>query len=67
MADDRPFVIESPTRVRLGPTAKEWAREWGWSDAEMACYLLKQDALHEAGIDASAITLEEPTDGPEIP
>ena len=48
MPDDRPFVIESPTRVRLGPIAREFAREWGWSDAQMAAYLLKQNALQDA-------------------
>jgi len=58
MADDRPYVIESPTRVRLGPTAKEWAREWGMSDVEMARYLLKQDALQDAGIEVIEVQSE---------
>ena len=67
MSDDKPFTIESPTRIRLGPAAREWAREWRMSDVEMVRYLLKQDSLREAGVDANAITLEEPIDGPEIP
>jgi len=58
MADDRPYVIESPTRVRLSPTAKEWAREWGMSDVEMARYLLKQDALQDAGIEVIEVQSE---------
>jgi hypothetical protein len=50
MDDDRPYVIESPTRIKLGPDAKHWAREWGWSDEQLARYLLQQDRLREAGI-----------------
>jgi hypothetical protein len=35
-----PFIIESPTRIRLGPAAKHWAREYGLTDREFAKYLL---------------------------
>jgi hypothetical protein len=40
--DDKPYEILSPTKVRLSPVAKEWAREFGLSDAEMAVFLLVQ-------------------------
>jgi len=48
MADDRPFVVHSATRITLSPTAREWAREWGMSDIEMARHLL---ARHQLGDD----------------
>ena len=40
MSEDEPFIIESPTKIRLGPIAKEQAREYGWTDVQMAKYLL---------------------------
>jgi hypothetical protein len=49
-ADDRPFVIESETRVRLGPVAKEWARVHGMSLEQMAEHVLHQDNLRAAGL-----------------
>jgi hypothetical protein len=48
--DDRPFVIESPTRIRLMPVAKAWAREFGLSEAQMARHLLQQNQLRDAGL-----------------
>jgi hypothetical protein len=42
MEDDRPFVIESPTRIKLRPAAKEWAQQYGMSLEQMARYLLQQ-------------------------
>ena len=47
MADDRPFVVESPSRIRLGPEAKWWADQHGMSYTDMAKFLLQQHA--EAG------------------
>jgi hypothetical protein len=38
--DDRPYVVESPTRIRLGPVAIQFARAYGLSVTEMARYLL---------------------------
>jgi hypothetical protein len=43
------FVIESPTRVRLGPTAVLAAREAGMSLEEMARHLLEQQRKRELG------------------
>ena len=50
MEDERPYVIESPTRIRLGPTAKEWAQAYGLSLEEMARHLLAQEKLRASGI-----------------
>jgi hypothetical protein len=49
MDDSEPFVIESPTRIRLGPVAKEWAREFGLSLTDMAKHLLNQHRLEQGG------------------
>jgi hypothetical protein len=48
MTDDRPYEVLSPTKIRLGPEAKFWAREHGLSLAEMAKYLLAQDRINES-------------------
>jgi hypothetical protein len=45
---DKPYTVHSPTKITLGPTAREWAREWGMSDVEMAKHLL---ARHQLGDD----------------
>jgi hypothetical protein len=45
MADDKPYTVESPTRIRLGPEAKFWAKEHGMSLQEMARYLLERHRL----------------------
>jgi hypothetical protein len=50
MDDDRPFVIESATRIRLGPLAKDLARQQGLSLVEMAKHLLAQDQLKTSGL-----------------
>jgi hypothetical protein len=50
MDDDRPFVIESATRIRLGPLAKDLARQQGLSLVEMAKHLLAQDQLKTGGM-----------------
>jgi hypothetical protein len=42
---DRPYVIESPTRIRLGPEAKFWAQEHGLTLEQMAKYLLARERL----------------------
>jgi hypothetical protein len=47
--DDRKFVIESPTRITLGPEAKELARQQGMSLEDMAKHLLQQDRLRQTG------------------
>jgi hypothetical protein len=50
MSDDRPFVIQSPTRIRLMPTAREMARMHGMTEIEMARHLLQQDELRKTGL-----------------
>jgi hypothetical protein len=60
MEDERPFVIESPTRIKLRPAAREWARQWGMSDHEMARYLLQQEKLRAAEGERDVM-------GPELP
>jgi hypothetical protein len=47
--DEKPFVIESPTRIRLGPDAKEWAAHHGMTLVEMAKYLLARERLDDDG------------------
>jgi hypothetical protein len=48
MEDDKPYVIESPTRIRLMPIAREMAKMHGKSETEMAQHLLQQHALQDA-------------------
>jgi len=44
--DDRPFIIESPTRIRLNPTAIHFAHEYGLDLKTFAKYLLHQNRHH---------------------
>lgn len=44
------FTIESPTRIRLGSEAREQAREYGWTDRQMAEHLLTQEKLRQRGL-----------------
>jgi hypothetical protein len=46
--DDRPFVVESPTKIKLGPEAKYWAEQHGVTLTEMGRYLLQQHATQQA-------------------
>jgi hypothetical protein len=50
MTDDRPFVIQSPTRIRLMPTAREMAKLHGMSEEELARHLLRQEELRKTGL-----------------
>jgi hypothetical protein len=45
--DDRPYVVESPTRIKLKPEAKYWAEQYGLSLAEFGRYLLQQHAQQQ--------------------
>ena len=54
--DDRPYVVESPTRIRLGPDAKHWAHEYGMTLEEFARYLLHR---HHHGEDVLSIQTPE--------
>jgi hypothetical protein len=44
-----PFRIESPTKITLGPEARQLAAMNGMSEVDMARHLLQQHALREAG------------------
>jgi len=39
----KPYEILSPTKIRLGPEAKDWAKEHGMTLQEMGRYLLAQN------------------------
>jgi hypothetical protein len=45
MDDEQPYVIKSPTRIRLGPEAQFWAKEHGMTLEELARYLLNKENL----------------------
>jgi hypothetical protein len=42
-AGGQPYKVLGPKKIWLSATAREWAREWGMSDREMAKYLLAQN------------------------
>jgi hypothetical protein len=50
MADEPPYVVHSPTKIRLSPLAQEMAKQNGMSLVDMAKHLLKQHAQREAGL-----------------
>jgi hypothetical protein len=45
--DDQPYVVESPSRIKLSPEAKYWAEQHGMTLTEMARYLLQQHAQQQ--------------------
>jgi hypothetical protein len=47
-SNEKPFEIESPTRIRLGPEARYWAEQHGMTLTEMAKYLLAKDRQTDA-------------------
>jgi hypothetical protein len=47
MDDDLPYVIESPTRIKLSPEAKFWAAEHGLTLEQLGRYLLNKEKLRE--------------------
>jgi hypothetical protein len=48
--NEAPFEVLSPTKIKLGPVAKQWAQEYGMTLTEMARWLLNQDAQRQAGL-----------------
>jgi hypothetical protein len=46
---DKPFVIESPTRIRLMPEARAMAKMHGLSEVQLARHLLACAQQREAG------------------
>ena len=49
MTDDKSYLVLGPGQIRLSPTAREWAREFGLTDEQMAINLIEQDRLRKAG------------------
>ena len=49
MDDEQPYVIESPTRIRLKPMAREMCKLHGMTEIEMARHLLAQEKLRANG------------------
>jgi hypothetical protein len=45
-----PYTIESETRVRLGPVAREMARMHNMTETELARHLLQQEKLRKSGL-----------------
>jgi hypothetical protein len=50
MSDDNPYSVLGPGQILLSPTAREWAREFGMTETEMARHLIEQDRLRKAGV-----------------
>jgi hypothetical protein len=50
MSDDQPYEVIAPGQIRLSPTAREWALQFGMTEKEMARHLLEQDRLRRAGL-----------------
>jgi hypothetical protein len=59
MADDRPFVVHSATKITLKPDALDWAREWGMTDVQMAKWLLARNQAGEDFVPESDIRYGE--------
>jgi hypothetical protein len=49
VSDDQPYEVLGPGQILLSPTAREWAREFGMTENEMAKHLMEQDRLRKAG------------------
>jgi hypothetical protein len=47
--DDQAYWVLGPGQIQLSPTAREWAREFGMTETEMARHLIEQDRLRRAG------------------
>jgi hypothetical protein len=50
MADEPPYEVLSPTKIKLSPLAIELAQQQGMSLTAMAKHLLKQHQQREAGL-----------------
>jgi hypothetical protein len=50
MDDSKPFTIHSPTKITLGPLAREMAQMHGMTLTELGRHLLQQHALQQAGM-----------------
>jgi hypothetical protein len=50
MEDEKPYIVESPTQVRLMPLAREMAKMHGMTEEQLARHLLAQHKLRESGL-----------------
>ena len=50
MLDDKPYTIHSPTKITLGPVAREMCKLHGMSEVDMARHLLAQEKLRADGL-----------------
>jgi acetyl-CoA acetyltransferase len=50
LSDDRPYKVLGPGRIQLTPTAREFARDYGWSEEQMAKHLLREHQKRESGL-----------------
>ena len=48
--DNKPYEMLSPTKIRLGPLARDMAKMHGMSEEQMARHLLQQHKLQQAGL-----------------
>jgi hypothetical protein len=48
--NDQPYEVMGPGQIVLSPAAREWAREFGMTETEMAKHLIEQDRLRKAGL-----------------
>jgi hypothetical protein len=76
MTDDRPFEVLSRTKIRLGPVAKQFAKDYGLTLTDMARYLIDRhyngdDTVHgqdhESEFGHARMLQAKKTGTPEIP
>ena len=48
--DDKPYEVLSPTKIWLGPVARDLCKLHNMSEREMAQHLLAQHKLQRAGL-----------------
>ena len=48
--DDQAYWVLGPGQILLSPTAREWAKEFGMTENEMAKHLMEQDRLRKTGL-----------------
>jgi hypothetical protein len=48
--DGKPYEVLSPTKIRLGPIAREMCKLHSMSETDMARHLLQQHKLRQAGL-----------------
>ena len=48
--DDEQLYRVTGSKVWMSPTAREWAKHYGMSEAEFAKYLMQRERMREAGM-----------------